>query len=80
MKLKRIGSSSAQVLTIENGEVLISYSTPVAARIIGPEGATWYRTSQHFSVTTSKHINKFLPKDFEVETMPQEFFENLIKL
>ena len=57
MKLVPHGSNQ-NVLIFENGiKVLFSYQTPVAAfhPIKG-----WLRTSKKYSVTTSKHINKWL--------------------
>jgi len=59
--------------------VLISYQTPVAARI----GGKYYRTSKRYSVTTSKHINQWLRKygaEGKAEVKPPEFFESLIKI
>lgn len=42
----------------QNGTiVLISYTTPVAAWV--PEQG-FYRTNEHYSATTTKHINKWL--------------------
>ena len=72
MQLKTIGSNQTVVTTqTPSGkmEVLCSYSTPVAVR--GP--TMDYKTERKWSVTTSRHINKFLPSDqSRVEIVPQE--------
>lgn len=76
MKLRNLGPNQTQLhLTYEGLEyvVLFSYDTPVAA-LIGP---TYYRTSKKHSVTTSRHINKWLGT-VKAEEKPQEFFDNLI--
>ena len=58
MKIKNIGSNMVEVQT-EKATVLVSYSTPVAACLhTAPFG--FIRTSKKWSVTTSKHINKWL--------------------
>lgn len=57
MELKRIKGTNATQIRMSNGvTVLYSYSTPVALCI----GHTYYRTNKRWSVTTSKHINKWL--------------------
>ena len=56
MHLKQLGPNQTQ-LTMENGDVvLFSYETPVAAL----HGGRYLRTSQKWSVTTSRHINRWL--------------------
>lgn len=73
MNLKRIGKTSAQVLTDSNGnQILISYSTIVAAKIENK----YYRTSKKWSVTTSRQINKWL-EGIRVESRDQSFFDAL---
>ena len=76
MKVIPTGSNQTEVtLRLNNGElatILFSYRTPVAALI----GNKWYRTEKRWSVTTSRHINKFLG-DSEAVTMPQSFFDHL---
>lgn len=58
MKLKPIGSNMTEVET-EKATVLFSYRTPVAACLhVEPFG--FIRTSKKWSVTTSRHINKWL--------------------
>lgn len=44
--------------------VFFSYSTPVAAKITNGEGGwNYYRTSESYSPTTTKHINKWLKRN-----------------
>lgn len=57
MKLHRQGKTNA--IEVDKGDrvVLFSYSTAVAV-LVKDDG--WYRTSQHYSVTTSRHVNQWL--------------------
>lgn len=74
MKLKSLGSNMTQVETGKYS-VLFSYETPVAA--FDSSGKA-FKTSQKFSTTTSKHINKFLGSDAKTaEEKPQSFFNTL---
>lgn len=72
MKLKAIGSNMNEV-EVNGKSVLFSYSTPVAG--YDDEGA--FRTDEKFSVTTSKHINKYLGKGVG-RTVPQTYIEGLV--
>jgi hypothetical protein len=65
-------------LTIGNTTVLFSYRTPVA--MIDGRGGV-YRTSKHWSTTTSRHINTWLNlvSGIKAREMGQEFFDNLVK-
>ena len=72
MQLRHIASNMTQ-LDLANGDsVLFSYRTPVAA--LTENG--YYRTSQKWSTTTSRHINKWLDGVLAKE-QPQEFFDSL---
>ena len=55
LKLKSIASNMTE-LCIGSTSILFSYNTPVAGW--DDEGA--FRTLQHHSATTTKHINKYL--------------------
>ena len=57
MKVKNVGSNMIEVET-DKATVLFSYSTPVAACM--KDGTGFIRTSTRYSVTTSRHINKWL--------------------
>jgi len=54
-KLKPIASNMTE-LTVGDTTVLFSYRTPVA----GWDSLGAFRTSKHYSSTTSRHINKYL--------------------
>ena len=59
MKVKSIGSNQTEVRA--NGcRVLYSYETPVALQ--APSGK-YYKTDRKWSVTTSRHINKFVSEN-----------------
>ena len=73
MKLRQIASNMTQ-LDLDNGyQVLFSYETPVAC--LSDNG--YYRTSKKWSVTTSRHINKWLDGVLAKE-QPQEFFNQFV--
>ncbi|NDC88166.1 MAG: hypothetical protein EB075_05065 [Bacteroidetes bacterium] len=57
MKLTQITITSTQVSLADGTEVLFSYQTPVAALV---PGRGWMRTDKFYSITTSRHINKWL--------------------
>ena len=72
MKVRNIGSNITEV---EKGSrrVLFSYETPVAAQVDG----CFYRTTKRWSVTTSRHINKWLD-GIAATPKPQSFFDDLV--
>ena len=81
MKVANYGSNQTLV-TQGNINVLYSYSTPVAIGI-DTDGAHWaraYRSETKHSVTTSKHINKFLRsggvEPREASELPQEILND----
>ena len=57
MKVTRIGKQNAHILEGNGYRVLQSYNTIVALQ--APSGK-YYKTDGYWSVTTSKHINKFV--------------------
>ena len=61
MQLTPIASNMTEVET-DLGRVLFSYRTPVAAYIFGKNGfgGGFVRTEKWWSVTTSRHINKWI--------------------
>ena len=73
MKIVERGTNWMVIDVNENVRVLFSYSTPVAAFV---SGRGYLRTDRFYSVTTSKHINKFLDGR-KAETVPHEEFERL---
>ena len=72
MQLTPIASNMTEIETSE-ARILFSYRTPVAAYIFG-EG--YVKTDQFWSVTTSRHINKWGAKDGK--EVPQARLENLV--
>jgi len=61
-------------LTLKNGtSILFSYKTPVAGR--DDKGS--FRTDKKFSVTTSKHINKYLGGKDVGRKVSQGFIEDI---
>jgi hypothetical protein len=77
MKVQPIGSNQTQVSLADGTEVLFSYSTPVAALV---PGKGWMRTEKTYSVTTTKHVNRWLRKNCggTVETVPQWDLDQLV--
>ena len=72
MRLQPIASNMTQVDFSNGYQVLFPYKTPVAC--LSDNG--YYRTSKFWSVTTSRHINKWLGGVLAKE-QPQEFFDSL---
>ena len=56
MKLINIGSNQTEI-DLGFAQVFFSYETPVAARLTD---GSLVRTDERYSVTTTKHINKWL--------------------
>lgn len=78
MKIKTIGSNQTEIEFKTGIVVLVSYATPVAAFIPGKGIA---RTETKHSATTSKHINKWITKNYPRATVtltPQNFLADLI--
>jgi hypothetical protein len=73
MKIKAIGTNQTELHT-EKFIILFSYNTPVCGNIEG----RFYKTSQKYSRTTSKHVNQWLD-GIVAEEKSQEFFDNLVK-
>ena len=73
MKLTPIAANQTSVSFNDGTEVFFSYKTPVAAYL--PEKG-YVKTEKFYSVTTSRHINKYLPTK-DVPTVSEEF---LVKL
>ena len=75
MQLTPIASNMTEVETSE-ARILFSYRTPVAAYVFG-EGMV--RTAKYWSVTTSRHINKWIGStDRPVKQVPQTYLDNLV--
>ena len=75
MQLTPIASNMTEVETSE-ARILFSYRTPVAAYVFG-EG--FVRTEKWWSVTTSRHINKWLPENGTVKEVTQTYLDNFVQ-
>ena len=73
MQLTPIASNMTEVETSE-ARILFSYRTPVAAYVFG-DG--FVRTEKWWSVTTSRHINKWLDGGTAKE-VSQTYLDNLV--
>ena len=74
MKLHNFASNQT-VVEFKNGTVvLFSYNTPVAAFV---PGQGYVRTNHKWSVTTSKHINKWLRGVIGVAGVDQSYLDNI---
>jgi len=72
-------ASNMTILETSDNSILFSYQTPVAAFI---SGLGLVKTSKKWSVTTSKHINKWVNAEFsgmEVKEVEQSILDNLTK-
>lgn len=74
MQIKPIASNMTE-LEVNNTTILFSYSTPVAG--YSDEGA--FRTDKFYSVTTSKHINKYLGGKHIGKVVPQSYIDALVE-
>jgi len=72
MKLIQISSNMTE-LEVNGVSILFSYSTPVAG--YDKEGA--FRTSTHYSTTTTRHINKYLGGKEIGRKVSQEYINKL---
>ena len=73
MKLTPIAANQTSVTFNDGTEVFFSYKTPVAAYL--PDRG-YVKTDTFYSVTTSRHINKYLPTK-DVPTVSEEFIAQL---
>ena len=75
MLLTPIASNMTEIET-DDARILFSYRTPVAAFVFG-EG--FVRTDKYWSVTTSRHINKWIGgKDVPAKEVAQTYLDNLV--
>jgi hypothetical protein len=75
LELRPLGSNVTEIETDE-AIVLFSYSTPVAYQ--DKATGAFYRTSERYSVTTSRHINKWL-EGAEAAEVDQAQLDNLVR-
>lgn len=78
LHISPIGANQTE-LTFNGAKVLFSYQTPVAAWINGQ----FYKTNKKWSVTTSKHVNKWVSSDNSLILLAiekdQSFFDGIIE-
>ena len=74
MQLKRLGYNQTEVSLNNGTKVFFSYDTPVAAQLPDYE---YVRTATKWSVTTSKHINKWL-EGVNATEVSQDILDNLV--
>ena len=74
MKLTPIAANQNEVEFTNGTQVFFSYKTPVAAYC---PSKGYIRTAKFWSVTTSRHINKWLKGITEVTEVPQEMLTEL---
>lgn len=72
MKMHVIANNQTAIET-DSFIILFSYSTPVAC--YDKENDEYSRTSKKWSATTSKHINKWLPR--AADERDQSFFDKI---
>ena len=73
MKLTPIAANQTSVTFNDGTEVFFSYKTPVAAYL---PSKGYVKTEKFYSVTTSRHINKYLPTK-DVPTVSETFLKQL---
>ena len=73
LNLKSIGSNMTE-LEVGNTSILFSYKTPVAG--YDDQGA--FRSNDWFSMTTTKHINKYLGGKDVGREVDQSYIEGLV--
>ena len=74
MQLKRIAANQTEIVLNNGTTIFFSYDTPVAAQLPDYE---YVRTSTKWSVTTSKHINKWL-EGVNATEVSQDILDNLV--
>ena len=74
MQLTPIAANQTEIET-DNARVFFSYRTPVAAYVYG-EG--YVRTEKWWSVTTSRHINKWIG-NCTTKEVSQTYLDNLVQ-
>jgi hypothetical protein len=74
MNIQVLGSNQTQIDT-ERYTVFFSYNTPVA--YYDKINGGYYKTSHKWSVTTSKHINRWL-ESVKAESVDQTVLDNLL--
>jgi hypothetical protein len=86
MKLKNIASNVTEIIADNGSKIMFSYETPVSGYI---NNYGFFKTTTKHSVTTTKHINRYLREalkdnaNFEHETInevPQELINSWVNV
>ena len=73
MQLTPLASNMTEIET-DDARILFSYRTPVAAYVFG---VGYVKTDKWWSVTTSRHINKWID-NCTVKEVSQTFLDKLV--
>lgn len=73
MRLHKISVNETEIHHADR-DVFYSYNTAVVVRL---DGHGWLRTDKRWSVTTSRHINRYVPNTATVERVPQDTIDRL---
>ena len=65
MKLLKLGPNLTEISYQDGTRVLVSYATPVAAWT-PKDGGKWIKADHFYSRTTSAHVKKWLPEDYQL--------------
>ena len=76
MKIKSIAANMTLVIFRNSAEIMFSYETPVAGH---DRFGVAFRTTEKYSVTTSKHINKYL-RDSHSHIIEEYSEDEILKL
>ena len=75
MQIRPIGSNQTELIKDDGTIILFSYETPVAA--YSAETGEYLRTKDFFSVTTSRHLNKWLGA-LTYREVDQDYLDSLV--
>lgn len=76
MNIKPLGANQTELITNHGHRILYSYETPVAGYL---PNIGWFRTTEQYSKTTTKHINSYLKDKTNVLNMNQAAIEHIFK-
>jgi len=76
MNIKQLAPNQTELHKDDGTIIFVSYETPVAAFV---DGFKWVRSEEKYSVTTSKHVNKWLA-GLNTTTVPQSEIDALMEV
>ena len=77
MKIAHLAKNQTELIYENGTRIFFSYQTPVAAYITG---RGWIKTSHRYSVTTSRHLNRWLSENGAFELAEQVHQSELDRL